>query len=583
MLSGSNAFNSFDDFNILVDSCESFYKKNQEIFNSEVRRERCKQLSFYIRKFHRNSATLTPEIASKIDILGEEPSIILMTAHQPNLFPYSGVLRKATLLIVLEKELERRLGVNVISYYGIADQDFADDRWVRSSIVPSLTRKDGILALSAKLPLKVTTNNLPKPPMDTMEKWREKIEMWLNDATYSIGHFYTSNGLPKLSLIVSRLHNNFEMLWRIIEEAYERAITYSDFNAFVMSKIVNEAWQYDTLFSRFSESQSIFSSEFNYLLTHFAEYSASMKEAIEKMPKGENAKGVSLTEPEYLPFWYHCDCGGKARLTPYFDRDHMIGHGSCIRCSKEYEVNLGVKERPDVSEISLKISATAIPMILIFSKGLGLTSYVGGLGGKEYLREAQHVAEKLDITMPVIAYWRPHDFYLSISNLNALSEYKKISGNYEIHKWKKEVELLKSKITEINDDINELELKRNGIIVNIKKDQTKIRIYEEELRKISKTINTIRKWSNLSVLQYHIRELSNIPSTITSIPSIIDYAINIGLKETSDQWISHLMSNGSLSSDICMNSLFEDLYKKQPSVFDNIYKSFFGLKDPERV
>jgi len=580
MPSGSSERAPLEDFKALVDSCASFYEKNREAFDSKAIRERRKQLSLYTEKFHKDSATLTSAVRAKIAILSEEPSIVLMTAHQPNLFPYSGVLRKATLLSVLQKELERRLGVKVVSFYGIADQDFADDRWVKSSIIPSVTRRDGTLTLSADLPEKVILNNLPKPPRDTMKKWKDSIEILLHDSTYSIGRFCLSYGILDWSSKASLLHNNFEMFWRIVEEAYEGATTYSDFNAFVMSKIVNDAWQYDTLFSRFSECQRIFYSEFNFLLTRFGDYSASLREAIEHTPRSENSRGVSKTEPEYLPFWYHCDCGSKARLTLRVEDGSIMGHGSCIRCSRKYNVNLGISDRPDVSAVSSNISAKAIPMILVFSKGLGLSCYVGGIGGKEYLSEAQHVAEKLDIIMPLISYWRPHDFYLSISNLEALFEYKRISGNYEIRKWKKEVEVLKSRIESINDEINKLELERNEIVENLRKGKVHASAFDEEMRRISDAKNDLRKKSDLSALQYNLRELSNIPPVIMSIPSIIDYAINIGLRKTSDQWVNHLMNNGSLSSEIYMKSILEELKDNNPSnIFEDIYKSLVNLQD----
>jgi hypothetical protein len=39
------------------------------------------------------------------------------------------------------------------------------------------------------------------------------------------------------------------------------------------------------------------------------------------------------------------------------------------------------------------------------------------------------------------------------------------------------------------------------------------------------------------------------------IPSIIDYALNVGLKETSDQWMRHLNEKGSLESDVYLESV----------------------------
>ena len=44
------------------------------------------------------------------------------------------------------------------------------------------------------------------------------------------------------------LQENFDNFWDIIEKSYDRASNYADFNAYVVSSIVNEIWGYDTLF-----------------------------------------------------------------------------------------------------------------------------------------------------------------------------------------------------------------------------------------------------------------------------------------------------------------------------------------------
>jgi len=42
-------------------------------------------------------------------------------------------------------------------------------------------------------------------------------------------------------------------------------------------------------------------------------------------------------------------------------------------------------------------------------------------------------------------------------------------------------------------------------------------------------------------------------------PCIIDYAVNIGLKNISKQWIGVLRKNGSLRSDIKLQTSFDDV------------------------
>ena len=55
-------------------------------------------------------------------------------------------------------------------------------------------------------------------------------------------------GVAKFKLI-----SNLESFWNMVEESYDNADTYAEFNSHLMSKIVNRAWQYDTLFIRLTD------------------------------------------------------------------------------------------------------------------------------------------------------------------------------------------------------------------------------------------------------------------------------------------------------------------------------------------
>ncbi|MDH5771432.1 MAG: hypothetical protein OEZ25_09125, partial [Candidatus Bathyarchaeota archaeon] len=73
--------------------------------------------------------------------------------------------------------------------------------------------------------------------------------------------------------------------------------------------------------------------------------------------------------------------------------------------------------------------------------------------------------------------------------------------------------------------------------------------------KVSISQTEFRKGSNLSVVSHELKILENVSTVLDLIPSIIDYAVNVGLKETSDQWIRHLGEDGSLSSDVRLESV----------------------------
>lgn len=545
------------DFEELVDSCSNFYEINADKWRRGNVLERRVDLSKLIKKFHKDCGTLTSSVQKAIEDLKEDPCIVLMTAHQPNLFPYSGVLRKATLNFVLAEQLEKRLGVRVINFFGIADQDFTDDRWVKSSQLPAVTRREGVLNLDVRLPEKLMLNMVPKPSLDLLKHWKAEIEGWLNNAVGSVDRFSKTFGLPRLSSQKGILHRNFRAFWEIVEEAYERSTTYSDFNAFVMSKIVNEAWEYDTLFSRFSECQQIFAQEFAYLLSRFRDYSNFMREATELLIEKGVGKGGSEEEDKLAPFWYHCDCGSKVRLFLELD-ESLIGYGDCVGCEKGYKLDFGAVDEPDISGVASRISARAIPMTLVFFKGLGVSCYVGGMGGVEYLTEARYVANKLSIPFPPTPVWRPHDCYKGIGQIEALQEYKRIAGSFNVEGHAEALDILRSRIAEIRRDIDRLEESKKKIVEKLRLGEGNETRLKEKLREISITQGRIKGSSKLSVLVRDLKILENIPFVLNLIPSIIDYAVNVGLKETSDQWIEYLR-NGDLSSDARLQGVLDDL------------------------
>ena len=52
--------------------------------------------------------------------------------------------------------------------------------------------------------------------------------------------------------------------------------------------------------------------------------------------------------------------------------------------------------------------------------------------------------------------------------------------------------------------------------------------------------------------------INNIQGMKDLIPSIVDYAINIGIPEISQQWINYLLTIGDLTNDVHMKSVWGD-------------------------
>lgn len=540
----------------LLEACVSFHRQSKNEASLERARKRRAELAGFARVFHEECGTLTPLVQKRIEDLESGNCIVLMTAHQPNFFAYSGVLRKATLNSVLAKKLESVLKVPIVNFFGIADQDFTDDRWVRSCELPAVQRNGGLLSIEVKLPEKLMLNKVPKPSRDLLSNWKSQIEKWLNETIRSIGRLCRELGLQETCSVsaVSVLNRNLASFWKITEDCWKRSKTYSDLNSFLMSRIVNDAWGYDTVFARFSECQQAFADDFCFLLSRFKDYSRLLKEARE-IPDIEGTDGgVSDQEPFLAPFWYHCHCGSKAKLFLEEKDGSLFGNGSCVRCQEHYELDLGREGNPGVLSIASQISARAIPMGLVFFNGLRPTCYVGGAAGMSYLMEAEHVAKGLGIPFPPTVVWRPRDKYLGVGQAEALLELKRICACLGVHTFSAARNLLKTRLTEIQGELEKLEQNMKRTLEELRDRPNDVEL-REQMRSTSIRRSEIARSSGISIINHELRTLENVATVLKLTPSIIDHGINIGLKETSDYWMKSLSEEGRFDADVCMKSV----------------------------
>jgi hypothetical protein len=333
-----------------------------------------------------------------------------------------------------------------------------------------------------------------------------------------------------------------------------------------MSRIVNDAWGYDTIFARFSECQQAFAGEFCFLLSRHKHYSRLLKEAGE-IVQNEGLAGVSEQEPFLAPFWYHCSCGSKAKLFLKEKDGSLSANGNCIRCQEHYELDLGHEDDPDVFKIAPHISARAIPMGLVLFSGLQPSCYVGGVAGEAYLAEAQHVAEGLDLLFPPIAVWRPHDKYAGVQQLGALLELRLVCDELGVRTLSEAKDMLLSQISKMHQRLDEIEASKNSLVEELRKSPNDQEL-EERLRSLSMSHTEMCRSSDLSVIHRRLKILENVLIVSSLIPSIIDYAVNIGLKETSDQWMRHLSEKGSLETDVFLESVLTGFEKLDGIIVD---------------
>jgi len=525
----------------LADACREFYESSLDQRNGKTLDTR-RNLANWIHKFHRECGTLTPEVEQAIEKLREDNCLLLMTAHQPNLFAYSGVLRKATLNHVLAKTLSERLSVPVVNFFGLADQDFTDDRWVKSALLPDIERRNAALELRIQLPERIMLNKTPKPSAMMLNNWKQDIQNWIHRKTKSIAQ------LSGVQMDESEYFDNLRTFWSIATDSNEKAENCADFNAFVISQIINDTWEYDTLFCRFSECQQIFKREFSLLIDRFWEYSEAVRE-VEKSTIEDG--GVHSDEHLTIPVWYHCGCGSKARLTAAHAEQGIMGHGDCLLCGKQYEIDFSPKS--GVWSDLTRISARALAMPLVFFRGLAVSCYVGGAGGRQYLHQTKYVADQMRIAFAPVAIWRPHDRYFGLSQLEALLTLRKLTGGFDQSQRRAAQAGLRDRLAAIHARIDELETRKKKITDSIGERTEKI----SQIRDLAKQQDTTRREKDFAVLARQLGLLENSERVLTMYPCIIDYAVNFGLRDVSEQWEASLKTIGDLRSDATLRSALD--------------------------
>jgi len=465
---------------------ESILKNHNPKRITEKVIENRKKIVIAAKKFHQRAGTLTDSLKEEIELLNtNENHFFLLSSHQPNLMPYSGVIRKITLLEAVKRKLKTFGASRVIALHLISNESFPD-RWTKTTQLPDITSKEGRLDVSnpeikKKSHYRLTgygnyatrISAIPKPSEEILSLWKEKIKNWLDRSLKPGKRLAQKTGYEISTQQIDQLRSNEEEFMQILNEAYERARNYADLNGFMLSKIVNDQWEHNTLFAYYSDALQVFRDETLLLLTNYETYWNALKEAKEKV------KGEKLSE-RLAPFWYHCKCGGMANM---LIQDSDSFQGKCTNCDMAYQFDISniISENNNFFN---NVSLRAIPYFLVRTKSLALDFYAGGTGGlRAYYPETKIVADKLEINLPIIGIWNPYDRYAGIGQLLAF-----------------------------------LTLKNNPSQKIVKR---AIQVFEGKY-------------------------------------SIIDYALNVGLKETNQQWLKYLLSEGSdLTADVVLKSVFE--------------------------
>jgi hypothetical protein len=168
------------------------------------------------------------------------------------------------------------------------------------------------------------------------------------------------------------------------------------------------------------------------------------------------------------------------------------------------------------------------------------------------------------IAFAPVAIWRPHDRYLGLSQLEALLTLRKLTGGFDQSQRRAAQSGLRDRLAAIHEHIDELETRKKKIADSIGERSEKI----NQIMDLARQQDTTRRQNGSAMLARQLGLLENSERVLTVYPCMIDYAVNLGLGNVSEQWEASLRAIGDLRSDVTLRSALDQqlpLLGLQPS------------------
>jgi len=306
-----------------------------------------------------------------------------------------------------------------------------------------------------------------------------------------------------------------------------------------MSKIVNNFWNYKTLFVNLSDLSQVFQRGYNFLLSENERYLNSLEKSETYFREQGIYTGVSANLNRHSPLWLHCECGSKAssKITKK-ENGEIVLIGKCMSCKKNLSLSVGSNGKVSIPEAQIDmVSPRAIPILLLLSRELAISGYISGTGGSlGYTIVGKKVFDELQIKLPPMMLWAANDVFTGIAQREA-SRYLEENGISNISEFFIEIN---QKNDELRKKIEPLILRRNEVYRN--KDQLQTLLsdlfyYKQEQRKIKDIIKNVQKSKNALKLK----------------SCIIDYAVNLGIGQIEQKWSRKLVENNDLTKQVELN------------------------------
>ena len=441
-------------------------------------------------KFHKDSNTLTQNVKESIKSLKDKNTLVIETAHQPTLFPYSGTMVKPVLAHVIADAL-REQGFSVVELFGILDRDNLKDGWHRRTHLPDMASKDGALVIRIDTKLREHGfNAAPPPTVGDITKWKDSLVNWVKQNRKAVNKLLNENSnqiinSDKEKVLFGRIKEIFELC----KDIQLNALSYGSFNSLFLTNVINGYWGYPTLFIPYSSSIHVFKEEIISLMRADGLYVDSHNRH-RKAIKGHIELDFKELSQDHVPFWYVCGCGIKIRLL----RTDGFFEGECKYCDKKIKLNID-----ELGEYVEKLSPHSISRHLVFFEGLKPSIYVSGWGAMPFTLASRGISDDIGFYHSPVIPLRINERYHGIGQLRPFFELKRRGMS-----------------------ISDIDMRIEDLMIN----SYKLKQEEE-----------FQEYKNA---KKEIKDLGCIGNSLNIYPSILDYWINFGIKETRDIWEEYI-------------------------------------------
>ena len=274
------------------------------------------------------------------------------------------------------------------------------------------------------------------------------------------------------------------------------------------------------------------------------------------MTNGLNIRTISN---DYVPFWYHCECGRKTRVK-FQDHPNISIVGHCPFCGKT--INIDIKK---LDKIIPFISSEAVARDIIFANGLGSDVYVIGHGGSSiYGKISRCMYDIFQIDAPFLIQWKSKDKYCRSLLIKPVLDYLKSSNRYNKVEGVLEIDTITEQISYLTIKL----LFYKGILKRYPHNSEIFEKALDEIQFLNKKLNGYIKQKQQ--IEHHKIKRKNLCLAFRSIPSIIDEVISAGTQKVLMEWLNDLNINDfDVEHNIYMTSSF--LEKKRLMELDELF------------